>query len=126
VSKSRGKRKISITQKIFLLRSRNKEFKEFEEFEDRSSLFSLKSSFSSKRNTMDEEEITMTDEAVKARRAYMAAWREKNRQRLNEYRREYYAAHRDEIREKDRAWRAANGDKIRKYRAAYWDRKAEQ
>lgn len=68
----------------------------------------------------------MTEEAVKARRAYMAAWRQKNRQHLCEYRREYYAAHRDKIREQDRAWRAANGDKIRAYRTAYWDRKAEQ
>lgn len=51
----------------------------------------------------------MTDKAIQARRAYAAAWREKNRESYNEY---------------QRLWRKSNPDAVREIRRRYWEKKA--
>lgn len=50
----------------------------------------------------------LTPEAVAARRAYFRAYRERNRERLNERR---------------RAWYAANRSKVAAQQGRYWERK---
>ncbi|MGN6221685.1 MAG: hypothetical protein ACTHNQ_19470 [Microbacterium sp.] len=47
------------------------------------------------------------------------AWRERNAERVADYRRDYNDAHRDEIREKKREWRQRNADHIAEYRREY-------
>lgn len=51
----------------------------------------------------------MTDAARKAHNDYMAEYRQKNKERLAEYRRE---------------WARRNPDKIRSYREKAWEKKA--
>lgn len=51
----------------------------------------------------------MTEQAQKAKRAYYAAWREKNRQSYNEY---------------HRLWRKQNPEAVQKIQARYWEKRA--
>lgn len=81
----------------------------------------------------------MTDEkAIKARDQYMREWKEKNRERVQEYHREYNARpttkeymkkwrqeNRERINEYNRKWRNAHPDKIKEYTERYWKKKAE-
>lgn len=55
----------------------------------------------------------------------MAAWRVNNRERYNEYHRNYYHAHKDELSEKRKAWYTANRDKISARRKAAYRQKKE-
>lgn len=51
----------------------------------------------------------MTEEAKLKKAAYEKAYREKNRERLREYRRQ---------------WGRDNPDKVKEYNKTYWERKA--
>lgn len=51
----------------------------------------------------------MTEDAKKKRLEYQRAYRAKNRERLNEYR---------------KAWGKNNPDKVKQYTSNYWERKA--
>jgi len=51
----------------------------------------------------------MTPEALEQKRAYMKAWRLKNRSKLNEY---------------HKKWRKKNPDKVKQNLIKYWERRA--
>lgn len=53
----------------------------------------------------------MVEEARKARAAYAREYREKNRERLNDYR---------------RRWNMKNPDKVKRYQETYWKKKAQE
>lgn len=57
------------------------------------------------------EDKTMTEKALKARRAYQQAWRDKNRERLRAY---------------HKAWREKNKERVMQSEERYWERKAEE
>lgn len=51
----------------------------------------------------------MTEEAIKKKREYIATWKKKNKDRVNEY---------------QRKWRKDNPDKVKAYSNSYWERQA--
>lgn len=51
----------------------------------------------------------MNDAALEARRAYIRAWKKKNREHLQEY---------------QRKWRKQNPEKVKQYAETYWAKKA--
>lgn len=53
----------------------------------------------------------MTEAAKEARKAYIRAWREKNRDHLKEY---------------QNKWRKENPEKVKQYNATYWEKKAAE
>lgn len=53
----------------------------------------------------------MNAAAVEARREYARAWREKNREHINEY---------------QRKWNKENPDKVRAAKDRYWEKKAAE
>jgi aromatic ring-opening dioxygenase catalytic subunit (LigB family) len=53
----------------------------------------------------------MTEQAKKARNAYMDEWRKKNRQKVRAYM---------------KTWRTENKDKIEQYTNSYWEKRAAQ
>lgn len=55
----------------------------------------------------------------------MVAWRVNNRERYNEYHRNYYHAHKDELSEKRKARYAANREQIKIKRMMAYRRKKE-
>ena len=55
--------------------------------------------------------MTMTAEAVEARKAYQREYRRRNRDRINSQRKN---------------WRAENRDKVQRYNREYWERRAEK
>lgn len=61
-------------------------------------------------------------EALEAKRNALRKWRAANKERCTQYNRDYRAAHKDHINEKNRAWRQANAEKVRAY---YRDRYAK-
>lgn len=55
--------------------------------------------------------MTMSAEAVEARKAYQREYRRKNRDKINSQRKN---------------WRAENRDKVQRYNREYWERKTEK
>ena len=53
--------------------------------------------------------MTMTAEAVEARKAYQREYRRRNRDKINSQRKN---------------WRAENRDKVQRYNREYWERRA--
>jgi len=79
-------------------------------------------------NSTDEEKRNILYEGVTVsthdRKAYYKQYREKNRERLREYARQWRSEHAEEYREKRaqyaRDWRRRNPDKVKAAQARYW------
>ena len=54
------------------------------------------------------------------RKAYMAEWREKNRERINELAKKYYAKNPEKHRAKIAKWKEENKEKVREYQHEHW------
>ncbi len=72
---------------------------------------------------MTEEE---RQKALQARRVYEQGYREKNRERINTYSRQWAAANRDKKRAIDKKYRENNPEAVKAARHRYWLKKAGQ